>query len=56
PEVNSFVRSVAPVMTAATTVTAFVSNAATTTTTPVDVGKDKDVPTPSGFSGSSSSD
>ncbi|GKE56534.1 hypothetical protein Tco_1495719, partial [Tanacetum coccineum] len=56
PEVDSFVRSVAPVMTAATTITAFVSNAATTTATPVDVGKDKDVPTPSVFAGSSSSD
>ncbi|GJX44995.1 hypothetical protein Tco_0261671 [Tanacetum coccineum] len=56
PEVDSFVRSVAPVMTAATTVTAFVSNAATTTATPVDVGKDKDVPTPFVFAGSSSSD
>ncbi|GJW12738.1 hypothetical protein Tco_1578565 [Tanacetum coccineum] len=54
PEVDSFVRSVAPVMTTATTVTAFVSNAATTTATPVDVGKDKDVPTPSIFAGSSS--
>ncbi|GJR19937.1 hypothetical protein Tco_0968464 [Tanacetum coccineum] len=49
-------RSVASVMTTATTVTAFVSNAATTTATPVDVGKDKDVPTPSIFAGSSSSD
>ncbi|GJQ89303.1 hypothetical protein Tco_0000442 [Tanacetum coccineum] len=56
PEVDSFVRSVAPVMTTATTVTAFVSNAATTTATPIDVVKDKDVPTPSIFSGSSSSD
>ncbi|GJR01661.1 hypothetical protein Tco_0524645 [Tanacetum coccineum] len=56
PEVDSFVRSVAPVMTTATTVTAFVSNAATTTATPVDVVKDKDVPTPSIFAGSSSSD
>ncbi|GJX65669.1 hypothetical protein Tco_0300012 [Tanacetum coccineum] len=55
-EVDSFVRSVAPVMTAATTVTTFVSNAATTTATPVDVGKDKDVPTLSIFAGSSSSD
>ncbi|GJU49360.1 hypothetical protein Tco_1218915 [Tanacetum coccineum] len=36
-------------------VTAFVSNVATTTATPVDVGKDKDVPTPSVFAGSSSS-
>ncbi|GJQ98128.1 gypsy type transposase [Tanacetum coccineum] len=49
-------RSVAPVMTTATTITAFVSNAATTTATLVDVGKDKDVPTPSIFVGSSSSD
>ncbi|GJV31098.1 hypothetical protein Tco_1391498 [Tanacetum coccineum] len=48
--------SVALVMTTATTVTAFVSNAATTTATPVDVVKDKDVPTPSIFAGSSSSD
>ncbi|GJT31886.1 hypothetical protein Tco_0922305, partial [Tanacetum coccineum] len=55
-EVDSFVRSVAPVMTTATTVTAFVSNAATTTATPVDVVKDKDVPTPSIFASSSSSD
>ncbi|GJR79118.1 hypothetical protein Tco_0149903 [Tanacetum coccineum] len=56
PEVDFFVRSVAPVMTAATTVKAFVSYAATTTATPVDVGKDKDVPTLSVFAGSSSSD
>ncbi|GJX52585.1 gypsy type transposase [Tanacetum coccineum] len=56
PEVDSFVRSVALVMTTATTVMAFVSNAATTTTTPVDIGKDKDVPTLSIFAGSSSSD
>ncbi|GKF67505.1 hypothetical protein Tco_0197184, partial [Tanacetum coccineum] len=56
PEVDSFVRSVALVITAATTVTAFVSNAATTSATPVDVGKDKHVPTPSVFAGSSSSD
>ncbi|GKE24497.1 hypothetical protein Tco_1436009, partial [Tanacetum coccineum] len=49
-------RFVAPVMTAATTITTFVSNAATTTATPVDVGKDKDVPTLSIFAGSSSSD
>ncbi|GKA69340.1 hypothetical protein Tco_0775404 [Tanacetum coccineum] len=32
-------------LTTATTVTAFVSNAATTSATPVDVGNDKDVPT-----------
>ncbi|GJY57216.1 hypothetical protein Tco_0456331 [Tanacetum coccineum] len=56
PKVDSFVRSVASMMTAATTVTTFVSNAATTTATPVDVGKDKDVPTLSVFAGSSSSD
>ncbi|GJR91804.1 hypothetical protein Tco_0215815 [Tanacetum coccineum] len=56
PEVDSFVRSVASVMTTATTVTGFVSNAATTTATPIDVVKDKDVSTPSIFSGSSSSD
>ncbi|GKG20879.1 hypothetical protein Tco_0380680, partial [Tanacetum coccineum] len=55
-EVDSFVRSVVPVMTADTIITAFVSNAATTTATPVDVGKDKNVPTPSVFAGSSSSD
>ncbi|GKC85461.1 hypothetical protein Tco_1141178 [Tanacetum coccineum] len=56
PQVDSFVTSVAPVMTTATTVTAFVSNAATTTATPIHVVKDKDVPTPSIFAGSSSSD
>ncbi|GJW35758.1 hypothetical protein Tco_0058678 [Tanacetum coccineum] len=37
-------RSVAPVMTTTTTVTAFVSCVAATTITSVDVGKDKDVP------------
>ncbi|GJZ93111.1 hypothetical protein Tco_0665176, partial [Tanacetum coccineum] len=56
PEVDSFVSSVTPVMTAATTLTTFVSNAATMTATPIDVSKDKDVPTPSIFAGSSSSD
>ncbi|GKC04726.1 hypothetical protein Tco_0996336 [Tanacetum coccineum] len=56
PEVDSFVRSVAPVMTTATTVTAFVSSVAATATTSVDVGKDKDVPAPSVFACSSSSD
>ncbi|GKF96131.1 hypothetical protein Tco_0288866, partial [Tanacetum coccineum] len=56
PEVDSFVRSVALVMTVTTTITTFISNAATTTSTPVDIGKDKDVPTPSFFAGSSSSD
>ncbi|GKD27518.1 hypothetical protein Tco_1233732, partial [Tanacetum coccineum] len=55
-EVDSFVRSVAPMMTTATTITAFVSNTTTTTATPVDVVKDKDVLTPSIFTGSSSSD
>ncbi|GKG46106.1 hypothetical protein Tco_0498552, partial [Tanacetum coccineum] len=43
-------------MTMTTTVTAFVFNVATTTATPVDVGKDKDVTIPSVFAGSSSSD
>ncbi|GKG56305.1 hypothetical protein Tco_0577380, partial [Tanacetum coccineum] len=38
------------------TLRAVVGNAATTTATPADVGKDKDVPTPSIFAGSSSSD
>ncbi|GJS40905.1 hypothetical protein Tco_0565948 [Tanacetum coccineum] len=52
PEVDSFARFVA----VATTVTAFVSSVATTTATPIDVGKDKDVPTPSIFAGFSSSD
>ncbi|GKE87308.1 hypothetical protein Tco_1564783, partial [Tanacetum coccineum] len=56
PEVDSFVRSVAPMMTTTTTVTTFVYNAATTTATLVDVVKDKDVSTPSIFTGSSSSD
>ncbi|GJY78048.1 hypothetical protein Tco_0483849 [Tanacetum coccineum] len=56
PEVDSFVRSVAPVMTTATTITAFVSSVAATATTSVDVGKDKDVPAPSIFACSSSSD
>ncbi|GJX45054.1 ubiquitin-60S ribosomal protein L40 [Tanacetum coccineum] len=44
PEVDSFVRSVVPVMTTTTTVTAFVSSVAATATTSVDVAKDKDVP------------
>ncbi|GKB34014.1 hypothetical protein Tco_0873415 [Tanacetum coccineum] len=56
PEVDSFVKSVALVMTTATTITAFVSSVAATTTTFVDVGKDKDVPSPSVFACSSSSD
>ncbi|GKC66618.1 hypothetical protein Tco_1099216 [Tanacetum coccineum] len=56
PEVDSFVRSVVPVMTTATTVTAFVSSVAAMATTSVDVGKDKDVPAPSVFACSSSSD
>ncbi|GKB58418.1 hypothetical protein Tco_0914604 [Tanacetum coccineum] len=55
-EVDSLIRSVAPVMTVATTVTTSVSAAATTTVTPADVGKDKNVPTPSVFAGSSSSE
>ncbi|GJU68570.1 hypothetical protein Tco_1254829 [Tanacetum coccineum] len=56
PEVDSFVRSVAPVMTTTTTVTAFVSSVAATAITPVDVGKDKDVPALSVFACSISSD
>ncbi|GKA25354.1 hypothetical protein Tco_0711463 [Tanacetum coccineum] len=55
-EVDSFVRSVAPMMTTATTITDFVSSVAATATTSVDVGKDKDVPAPSVFACSSSSD
>ncbi|GJX92471.1 hypothetical protein Tco_0345797 [Tanacetum coccineum] len=56
PEVDSLVRSVAPVMTTATTVTAFVSSVAATAPTAIDAGKNKDVPAPSVFAGSSSSD
>ncbi|GKA97786.1 hypothetical protein Tco_0825680, partial [Tanacetum coccineum] len=55
-EVDSLIRFVAPVMTVATTVTTSVSAAATTTVTSTDVGKDKNVPTPSVFAGSSSSE
>ncbi|GJZ93285.1 hypothetical protein Tco_0665350 [Tanacetum coccineum] len=55
-EVDSLIRFVAPVMTVATTVTTSVSTAATTTITPADVGKDNNVPTPSIFAGSSSSE
>ncbi|GKE96821.1 hypothetical protein Tco_1581676, partial [Tanacetum coccineum] len=55
PKVDSFVRSVASVITTATTVTAFVSSGAATATTSVDVGKDKDVSAPSVFACSSSS-
>ncbi|GKG15208.1 hypothetical protein Tco_0354808 [Tanacetum coccineum] len=50
--VDSLIRSVAPVMTVATTVTTSVSAAATTTVTPADVGKDKNVSTPFGEDGS----
>ncbi|GJU20535.1 hypothetical protein Tco_1153877 [Tanacetum coccineum] len=56
PEVDSLVRSVAPVMTTATTVTTFVSSVAATAPTAIDAGKNKDVPAPSVFAGSSSSD
>ncbi|GJX82572.1 hypothetical protein Tco_0332053 [Tanacetum coccineum] len=56
PKVDSFVRSVAPVMTTTTIVTTFVSSVAATATTSVDVGKDKDVPDLSVFACSSSSD
>ncbi|GJY54108.1 hypothetical protein Tco_0445772 [Tanacetum coccineum] len=55
PEVDSFVRYVAPVMTTTTTVIAFVSSVASTATTFVDVSKDKDVSAPSVFACSSSS-
>ncbi|GJQ93702.1 zinc knuckle CX2CX4HX4C containing protein [Tanacetum coccineum] len=53
-EVDSLIRSAAPVMTAATTVTTSVSAAVTTTVALTDVNKDKNVPTPSIFSVSSS--
>ncbi|GJX52183.1 hypothetical protein Tco_0280552 [Tanacetum coccineum] len=56
PEVDSFVRSAALMMTTTTTVTAFVSSIAATATTFVNVSKDKDVPAPSIFGCSSSSD
>ncbi|GJU66810.1 hypothetical protein Tco_1253069 [Tanacetum coccineum] len=52
PEGDSFVRSVVPVMTEATTVTTI----ATTVAIPADVGKDKSVPHPSVFGASSSSE
>ncbi|GJV41430.1 hypothetical protein Tco_1419870 [Tanacetum coccineum] len=55
PEVDSLVRSVTLVMTTATTVTAFVSSVAATAPTAIDAGKNKDVPVPSVFAGSSSS-
>ncbi|GJW41852.1 hypothetical protein Tco_0070651 [Tanacetum coccineum] len=53
-EVDSLIRSAAPVMTAATTVTTSVSAAATTDVALTDVNKDKNVPTPSIFVVSSS--
>ncbi|GKE13173.1 hypothetical protein Tco_1416724, partial [Tanacetum coccineum] len=56
PEVDSLIRSVAPVMTTATTVMTFVSSVAATTPTTIDAGKNKDVPALSVFAGSSSSD
>ncbi|GKB48527.1 hypothetical protein Tco_0899280, partial [Tanacetum coccineum] len=55
-EVDSLIRSVASVITVATTLTTSVSTATTTIVTPADVGKDKNVPTPSIFAGSSSSE
>ncbi|GJU95288.1 hypothetical protein Tco_1320044 [Tanacetum coccineum] len=55
-EVDSLIRSAAPVMTAATTVTTSVSAAATTAVALTDVNKDKNVPTPSIFAVSSSSE
>ncbi|GJR72603.1 hypothetical protein Tco_0084968 [Tanacetum coccineum] len=56
PEVDSLVRFVAPMMTTATTVMDFVSSVTATTPTAIDAGKNKDVPAPSIFAGSSSSD
>ncbi|GJU78788.1 putative ribonuclease H-like domain-containing protein [Tanacetum coccineum] len=56
PEVDFLVRSAAPVMTEATTVTTFVSSVAATTPTAIDAGKNKDVPALSVFAGSSSSE
>ncbi|GKE39086.1 hypothetical protein Tco_1462491, partial [Tanacetum coccineum] len=55
-EVDSLIRFIALVMTVATTLTTSVSAAATTTVTPADVGKDKNVQTSSIFAGSSSSE
>ncbi|GJX29379.1 hypothetical protein Tco_0237458, partial [Tanacetum coccineum] len=55
-EVDSLIRSAAPVMTAATTVTTSVSAAATTAVALTDVNKDKNVPTPSIYAISSSSE
>ncbi|GJZ11959.1 hypothetical protein Tco_0546718 [Tanacetum coccineum] len=52
PEGDSFVRSIVPVTTEATTVTTI----ATTVAIPADVGKDKSVPHPSVFGASSSSE
>ncbi|GJS03505.1 hypothetical protein Tco_0320013 [Tanacetum coccineum] len=52
PEGDSFVRSTAPVMTEATTMTTI----ATTVVVPADVGKDKSAPHPSVFGSSSSSE
>ncbi|GJV24167.1 gypsy type transposase [Tanacetum coccineum] len=52
PEVNSLVRSAAPVMTKATTV----ATVATTVAIPADVSKDKSAPHPSIFGSSSSSE
>ncbi|GJR76506.1 ribonuclease H-like domain-containing protein [Tanacetum coccineum] len=55
-EVDSLIRPAAPVMTATTTVTTSVSVAATTAISLTDVNKDKNVPTPSIFAVSSSSE
>ncbi|GJZ55008.1 hypothetical protein Tco_0610201 [Tanacetum coccineum] len=55
-EVDSLTRSAAPVMAAATTVTTSVSAAATTVVALTNVNKDKNVPTPSIFAVSSSSE
>ncbi|GJU60766.1 hypothetical protein Tco_1238532, partial [Tanacetum coccineum] len=55
-EVDSLIGFIALVMTVATTLTTSVSAAATMTVTPANVGKDKNVQTPSIFAGSSSSE
>ncbi|GJR88426.1 hypothetical protein Tco_0212437 [Tanacetum coccineum] len=56
PEVDSFVRSTALVMTEATTLTALASTTATTVAIPADIGQEKSVPALSVFGGDSSSE
>ncbi|GKA49031.1 hypothetical protein Tco_0741989, partial [Tanacetum coccineum] len=55
-KVDSLIRSVAPVMAATTTVTTSVSAAATMAVALTDVNKDKNMPNPSIFAVSSSSE